>query len=73
MLHYRCVDCRPGGRRGDTEQVVAQWRQPVTSNEALVMLHWVMCPVLHQCTAMAIEIARDGGVFVHHRRLFQLL
>jgi hypothetical protein len=22
MLHRRCVDCRPGGWRGDTEQVV---------------------------------------------------
>ena len=22
MLHRRCVDCRPGGWRGDTKQVV---------------------------------------------------
>ncbi len=25
MFHYRCFDCRPGGRRGDTEGVVARW------------------------------------------------
>ena len=24
MLHYRCVDCHPGGRRGDMERLVAQ-------------------------------------------------
>ena len=23
---HRCVDCRPGGRRGDTEQVLARWQ-----------------------------------------------
>jgi hypothetical protein len=26
---YRCVDCVPGGRRGDTERVVARWRSLV--------------------------------------------
>ena len=25
MLHYRCVDYRPDGRRGDMERVVACW------------------------------------------------
>ena len=24
MFHYCCVDCRPGGRRGNTERVVAR-------------------------------------------------
>jgi len=36
----------------------------VASIEALVMLHWVMCSVLHQRTAMAIEMARNGGTSV---------
>ena len=58
------------GRRGDTEQVVARWRRPVASSEALVMLHWVMSSVLHRRTAMAIEIACNGGAFVRCRRLF---
>ena len=58
------------GRRGDTERVVARWRRPVASSEALAMLHWVMSFVLHRCTAMAIEIARDGGAFVRCHRLF---
>ena len=70
ILHYRCVDCRPGGRRGDTERVVARWRRSVASGEALVMLHQAMRSVLHRRTAMTIEMARDGGTFVHHRRLF---
>ena len=57
-------------RRADIEQLVARWRRPVASGEALVMLHWVMSSVLHRRTAMAIEIARDGGAFVRCRRLF---
>jgi len=73
ILYYRCVDCRPGGRRGDTERVVAQWWSSVASGEALVMLHQAMNFVLNRHTAMAIEMARDGGTFVRHRRLFQLL
>jgi hypothetical protein len=69
-LHYRCVDCRPGGRRGDTERVVARWRRSVASGEALIMLHWAMRSVSHRRTAMAIEMARNGGTFVRRRRLF---
>jgi hypothetical protein len=65
-------DCRPGGHRGDTKRVVAQWRRPVASGKALVMLHWVMRSVLHRRTDMAIEMARDGGAFVRRRRLFLL-
>jgi hypothetical protein len=73
MLLYRCVDCCPGGRRGDTERVVARWRRLVASGEALVMLHRAMRSVLHRRTAMAIKMARDGSTFVRHRRLFRLL
>ena len=58
------------GRRADIEQLVARWRRPVASGEALVMLHWVMSSVLHRRTAMAIEMARDGGTFVCRRRQF---
>jgi hypothetical protein len=72
-LHYRCVDCRPGGRRGNTEQVVTRWRRSVASGEALVMLNRAMRSVSHWRTAMAIEMARDGGTFVRRRRLFRLL
>jgi hypothetical protein len=73
MLHYRCVDCLPGGRRGNTERLVARWRRPVASGEALVMLHRDMCFVLHRRTAMSIEMTHDGGAFVHRRRLFRVL
>jgi hypothetical protein len=73
ILHYRCVYCLPRGRRGDTERVVTQWRRSVASGEALLMLHRAMRSVSHRRTAMAIEMARDGGTFVCRRRLFRLL
>ena len=71
MLHRRFVCCCPGGRRGNMERVIARSRRPVAvaSGEALVMLHWAMrFSVWHRRTAMAIEMARDGGAFVRHRR-----
>ena len=50
FLHRCFVDCRLlGGRRGDSERVVARWRRPVASGEALVMLHRVMSSVWLQC------------------------
>ena len=70
ILHYCCVDCRPGGRQGDTERVVARWRRSVASGEALVMLYQAMRSVLHRRTVMAIKMARDGGTFVRRRHLF---
>jgi len=73
ILHNCCVDCRPGGRRVDTEREVAQWQHSVASGEALVMLHWEMCSVLHRRTAMAIKMAHGRSTFVHHRHLFRLL
>ncbi len=51
--------CCPGGRWGDTEQVVARWRHPVVSGVALDMPHWAMPSVLLQRTAVAIKMA--GG------------
>ena len=73
ILHNRWFDCRPGGCLSNTEQVVAQWQSPVASGEALVMLHRVMRSESHRRTAMAIEIARDGGAFDRRRCLFWLL
>jgi hypothetical protein len=52
------------------EQVVAQWRRPVASGEALDMLNQAMRSVLLQCVRMAIEMARDGGTFVPRRCIF---
>ena len=73
ILHNRCVDCRLGGHRGDTERVVARWRHSVASGQALVMLHWAMHSVLHRRTSMAIEMALGRGTSVHRCRLFRLL
>ena len=63
MLHSCFACCRPGGRRGDTEQVVVRWRRLVVFMKALDLLHRAMCAVLHNRTAMAIEMACDGGTF----------
>jgi hypothetical protein len=54
------VCCCPGGRWGNTEQVVAQWWRPVASRVALDMLHQAMRFLLHRQTAMAIELANNG-------------
>ncbi len=58
---------------GAIRSEVARWRHSVASGEALDMLHQVMRSVSHQHTAMAIEMARNGGTFVRRRRLFRLL
>ncbi len=58
--------CCPGGCQGNTKQVVAQWQHPVASEVALNMLHWEMTSVSPQSTAMAIEVANNGGAFVCH-------
>jgi len=70
ILHCCFVDCHPGGCWDDTELVVARWRFPVASGEALVMLNWVMCSVLLQCIRVAIEMARNRGTFVRCHLLF---
>ena len=73
ILHRRFVFCRPGGRRGDTERVVARWRHLVAFMKALDLLHQAMLTVFHRRTAMAIEMACDGGTFVRCQRLFCLI
>jgi len=73
ILHRRFVCCHPGGRRGDTEPVVARWRRPVASGKALVMLHRAMPHLPLQRLRTAIKMACNGGAFVCCRRLFRLL
>jgi len=73
ILRRRTVCCRPGGRQGNMEQVVARWRRLVASIKALDLLHRSMRAILHHCTTMAIKIASDGGAFVRRRQLFRLL
>jgi hypothetical protein len=73
ILHCCFVCCCPGGRRGDTEQVVTQWWRLVAFIKALDLLHWLMCVAFHRRTAMAIKMARGGGAFVRRCRIFQLL
>jgi len=70
ILHRCTVCCHPGGRRGDTEQVVARWRRLVASIKALDLIYRAMHAVSHNCTAMAIEMVSDGGAFVRRPHLF---
>jgi hypothetical protein len=72
ILHCCFVCCCPGGRQGDTKQVVAQWWCPVASGVALDMLHQTIPHVLLQCLRMTIKMSSDGGAFVRHLRLFCL-
>jgi hypothetical protein len=55
--------CCPGGRWGDTEQVVAQCRRPVASGVALDMPHRVMPSVLLWCIRKAFKMGHDRGAF----------
>jgi hypothetical protein len=49
--------CCPGGRWGNTEQVVARCRHPVASGVALDMPHQAMPSVLLRRTTVAIKTA----------------
>ena len=49
---------------------IAQWRRPVASGEALVMLNQVMRSVLLQCVRVAIKTACDVDTFVRSHCLF---
>ncbi len=62
--------CCPGGRWGNTEQVVAQWQLPGASSVALDLLHRAMPRSSFQRIRMAIEMASDGGTFVCHCQFY---
>jgi hypothetical protein len=44
--------------------ILAHWRRPVASSEALDLLHWAMHAVTYRRIAMAIKMATFLGVFV---------
>ena len=73
ILHRWFVCCHPGGRQGEMGQVVALWQRLVAFMKALDLFHWAMCAILHRHNAMAIEMANNGGTFIHCRRLFRLI
>ncbi len=66
LVDFCLFACCPGSRWGDTEQVVAQWWLPGASSVALDLLYRAMPCSLLQRVRMAIEIACNGGTFVHH-------
>jgi hypothetical protein len=59
--------CRPGGRWGNTELVVARCRRPAASSVDLDFLNQAMLRALLQRVRMAIEMACNGGVLLLHR------
>ncbi len=58
--------------RGDTGQILAQWRRLMASRVALDLLLWAMCSALYRLIRMAIEMASKVGAFVCCRRFFCL-
>ncbi len=52
-----------GSHRGDTGQVLIQWRHTVASSEAWDALHWAMHPASYHRIRMVIRIASKVGVF----------
>jgi hypothetical protein len=65
VFFYRCCFvCDPGNRRGNTQQILAQWQLPVASTKALNLLHWAMHSALPRHIRRAIKTASKGGAFV---------
>jgi hypothetical protein len=52
-----------GGRWGNMAQALAQWRHPVASSKARVVLHWAMRPALYRCIRMVIKITSTFPAF----------
>jgi hypothetical protein len=59
-------------RRGDTGQILTQWRRLMASRVALDLLLWAMRSVLYRLIRMAIEMASEVGAFVRCHRLYVL-
>ena len=57
-------------RRGDTGQILAQWRRLMASRVALDLLLWAMCSALYRLIRMAIKMASEVGAFVCCHRFF---
>jgi hypothetical protein len=68
FFDYCLFACCPGGRWGNTEQVVAQCRHPVASGVALDMPHRAMPSVLLRRIRKAFKTSHNGGAFVCHPR-----
>ncbi len=59
-------------RRGNTGQILAQWRRLMASRVALDLLLWAMCSALYRLIRMAIKMASEVGAFVCCRHFFRL-
>jgi len=61
-IFYAKIDDR-GVRRGNTGQIIAQWRRPVASGVALDLPTWVMRLAPYRMIRIAIQTAREAGTF----------
>ncbi len=57
-------------RRGNTGQILAQWRRLMASRVALDLLLWEMRSALYRLIRMAIEMASEVGAFCSVLPLF---
>ena len=62
LIFYAKIDDH-GVRRGDTGQIIAQWRHPVASMVALDLPYWAMRSAPYHLICMAIEMAHKAGAF----------
>jgi hypothetical protein len=70
-IFYAKIDDH-GVRRGDTEQILAQWWHMVASRVALDLPYWAMRSASYRLIRMAIEMTSEGGAFVSNRRFYVL-
>jgi hypothetical protein len=68
-IFYAKIDDH-GVRRGDTGQILAQWRHMVASRVALDLPYWTMRSILYRLIRMAIKMTSEGGAFVCHCRFY---
>jgi hypothetical protein len=62
LIFYAKIDDH-GVSRGNRGQILAQWRRPVASREALDLPYWEMRSALHRLICMAFEMASKAGLF----------
>ena len=68
-IFYAKIDDH-GVCRGDTRQILSQWRRLVAYEVALDLLYWAVRSALYRLIYMAFEMTSEGGILFCHRQLF---
>ena len=56
-----------GGRRGDTVQIIDQWRRSVAPREVLVLLYWAMHSKSQRRIRMVFKIVGKPSIFFNRQ------